>query len=449
MNLERWQLGLTAALAATSLVSIFAAQALLAIATLVFGARLLTGRARLQRTPLDAPVLAYSVWTLLSASFSTDPLASHDSAKKLVLFAVVYLAMDSMASERGRERILDASLLGGIALAAGTLLQYSFLGFDTLDRRPHSFLGHYMTASGLAMGTMILATARLAFRRATLALPSRQDLLALGLLGAALAGVTLLRAADLFAVESERLFVAAMAASAGLLALSRGRWPGPATGTLLAAVAVPVCAWALVVSRTRNAWLGALAGMALLAFLRAPKALWLVPVGVAALLALRPATVVDRLTVTDASSLDRYYMWQAGVDMIRDKPVFGHGPGMVPRIYGSYRWPEAPNPQAAHLHDNVLQIAAERGIPCLVWWLWFVAAAMGQAWREIRRGRREGVGWKGPDPYWVARAALAILTSIMVAGLFEYNFGDSEILMFALLVAALPFTLARQRAVPA
>ena len=33
----------------------------------------------------------------------------------------------------------------------------------------------------------------------------------------------------------------------------------------------------------------------------------------------------------------------------------------------------------------------------------------------------------------------------MAAGLFEYNFGDSEILMFTLLVSALPYALRRQR----
>jgi hypothetical protein len=31
-------------------------------------------------------------------------------------------------------------------LAAGSLVQYHFLGFDTMDNRPRSFLGHYMTA---------------------------------------------------------------------------------------------------------------------------------------------------------------------------------------------------------------------------------------------------------------------------------------------------------------
>ena len=156
--------------------------------------------------------------------------------------------------------------------------------------------------------------------------------------------------------------------------------------------------------------------------------------GAAALLALGPARVLDRLTVTDASSRDRYYMWQAGIDMIRDKPVFGQGPGRILFVYPEYRWPEAPNARQPHLHDNALQIAAERGLPCLAWWLWWMAAAMGDAWREARGGGG-----------WTAVATLAFLSAFMAAGLFEYNFGDSEILMFLLIVSSLPYALRRQR----
>src|SRR6185436_10286195 len=152
-----------------------------------------------------------------------------------------------------------------------------------------------------------------------------------------------------------------------------------------------------------------IAGVAVVAFLRAPRALWLLPAGLGALLILRPAPIVERLTIMDASSRDRYYMWQAGIDMIRDKPVFGQGPGMVQSAYPSYRWSEAPNPETPHLHDNALQIAAERGLPCLAWWLWLVAAIMGDAYRELRRHDPRSTGAAG--------AALALMAAIMVAGL--------------------------------
>jgi O-antigen ligase len=404
----------------------------------VYVARLITGRTRLARLPLDGPILAFSVWTLLSASFSRDPVSAHESAKKLVLFTLFYLAVDSLQREGARERVLDAVLLGGLALGAGSLLQYHLLGFDTLERRPRSFLGHYMTASGLVMAVLVLATARLAFHRGPEARPSPYDWRALGALVGALALLTVLQRTELFAIEGERLFVAALATAAGVMALSRKSWPTPATGTLLAVLVVPVSAWALLVSRTRNAWLGTVVGLAVVALLRAPRALLLVPAAVAAVLLLRPATVTSRLTVTDPSSRDRYYMWQAGIDMIRDRPVFGHGPGMILSAYPGYRWPEAPNPQTPHLHDNALQIAAERGLPCLVWWLWWAAAAMADAYRESRRNTHGEVAWP-------AAAALAVLAAVMAAGLFEYNFGDSEILMFTLFVSSLPYALRRQR----
>jgi hypothetical protein len=45
----------------------------------------------------------------------------------------------------------------------------------------------------------------------------------------------------------------------------------------------------------------------------------------------------------------------------------------------------------------------------------------------------------------VAGGALAVLAAVMTGGLFEYNFGDSEVLMFTLLVAAMPYALRRER----
>jgi O-antigen ligase len=450
VSLQRVQLGLTAAIAATCLVSIFAAQVLLALGVAVYAARLATGRARLERLPLDGPILAFSVWTLLSASFSPDPLASHEAAKKLVLFALVHLAVDTCVRVRDRERVTDAALLGGLVLGAGALVQYYVLGFDTLNNRPRSFLGHYMTAAGMSMGILVVAAARLVFTTTPPAPPSRRDLQLLGALAAGLAAITVLKVLDLFALEGERLFVAGLAAAAAVMALSRGTWPGPSTGTTLALLAAAVASWALVLSRTRSAWLGTVAGMAVVAGFKAPRALWLIPAGIAGVLILRPAPVIDRLTLSDASSRDRYYMWQAGADMIRDKPVFGQGPGMIKLVYPRYRWPEAPNPDTDHLHDNAVQIAAERGLPCRVWWVWLVAAAMADAYREARRGEPGGpAGPPRPPPAWGAVAALALLAAVMVAGLFEYNFGDSEVLMLTLLVCSLPYALRRQRSTAA
>jgi O-antigen ligase len=170
-------------------------------------------------------------------------------------------------------------------------------------------------------------------------------------------------------------------------------------------------------------------GLGIVAVLRTPRLLFVLAAAIAAVAIVRPAPVVDRLSL-DASSVDRYYMWQAGFDMIRDKPVFGQGPGRILEAYPSYRWPEAPNALTPHMHNNVVQIAAERGVFGLLWWIWLVAVLLADAWREQRRSSE-----------WGAAAALALLVAVIGAGMFEYNFGDSEVLMFVLVTCALPYAL--------
>ena len=44
----------------------------------------------------------------------------------------------------------------------------------------------------------------------------------------------------------------------------------------------------------------------------------------------------------------------------------------------------------------------------------------------------------------LAAAALASVAAMLAAGLFEYNFGDSEFLMLFLVLITLPFAAARQ-----
>jgi len=432
LTLERVRLGLLAALAATIPVSIFASQLLLALALVALAIRLARGQAALSRTPLDGPLLALVVWTLLAASFAAEPAPAHEESKKLLLFVLFYLAVDGLRPPEDRERVLGAALMGGLALCSYMLLQRYALGYDGLQRRPPGFLGHYMSASGVTMAILLLALARLA--AGPRARPRPRDL-ALPL--AVLAGVAAVGLAAQLGHEvwAKRFFVLGLALLALALAIGRGERARSAFAALPLVVA-PLAAWALVVSQTRSAWVGALSGLgalALLALVRVPRLAW-VALAAGLLLALAsPGGIRSRLTVLDESSRDRYYMWQAGLDMVLERPVFGQGPGMVERVYPRFRWPEAPNPQQPHLHNNLMQVAAERGVPGLVFFLWWVAVAFLAALRAAQGAAR------GRGPGWAAAGALAALTAVFVAGLFEYNLGDSEVLMLVLLLTAVPF----------
>ena len=127
-------------------------------------------------------------------------------------------------------------------------------------------------------------------------------------------------------------------------------------------------------------------------------------------------------------------MIEIGARIVADRPLTGVGPSMVPRVYGQYRPDYAINQVNPHLHNVPLQIAAERGLPALAAWAWFVVALVGALFRMFRQ-RQEPM---------LAAAALASIAAMFAAGLFEYNFGDSEFLMLFLVLITLPFAAARQ-----
>ncbi|HEY0590200.1 MAG TPA: O-antigen ligase family protein, partial [Thermoanaerobaculia bacterium] len=114
-------------------------------------------------------------------------------------------------------------------------------------------------------------------------------------------------------------------------------------------------------------------------------------------------------------------------EMIRDHPLFGVGPGNVKEVYPLYRKDDAPRFTVPHLHSNPVQIWAERGILALVAWILLIALFL----REAIRLRRAG----GSRPWLDGGIAAAV--ALTVAGLFEFNFGDTEVLLTMLDVWAL------------
>jgi O-antigen ligase len=125
-------------------------------------------------------------------------------------------------------------------------------------------------------------------------------------------------------------------------------------------------------------------------------------------------------------------MIEVGARMIKDHPLTGVGPNMVPKLYAQYRPDYGVNATNPHLHNVPLQIAAERGLPALAVWLWFLATLTMSLFRIFRQKR---------EP--LAAAALAAIAAMLAAGFFEYNFGDSEFLMMFLVVITLPFAAAK------
>jgi len=425
-SLLRAQVALLAATAASATVSVFAAQVGLALVGLIHLVRTARRETRGFALPIDAAVGAFAIWTFMSAAFAPSPIAAHESAKKLVLFLLLYFAAEALRTDECRELLIDAMLMGGLALASLAVLQFAFLGYDTMDTRPRSFLGHYMTAAGVITVLLVVAVERiLAMRRPLQATRSALALCAI-LVGISVA-VMLAYRTGVMPMEIERFGILGVGLIAARRAWRGALWPDGSLSNALALVMAPIGGVALLLSRTRSAWIGVVCGLGVLAAIRKPRLLLFLPGVLGLVLLLSPRAILDRLTISDASSRDRYYMWQAGLDMIMDKPIFGQGTGMILAVYPRYRWQGAPNPNAPHLHNNFIQIAAERGLPCLVFLGWILYLLGREAWR-VRDTSRYGP------------LVLAVLAATLSSGMFEYTLGDSEILMLVLLLAALPFS---------
>jgi hypothetical protein len=89
-----------------------------------------------------------------------------------------------------------------------------------------------------------------------------------------------------------------------------------------------------------------------------------------------------------------------------------------------------------------LQIAAERGLPALALWLWFVGMVLVGTGRLFRNAPRDG------PLRFLAANALATVVAMLASGMFEHNFGDSEFQMVFLVLITLPFAVARQPRTP-
>ena len=122
------------------------------------------------------------------------------------------------------------------------------------------------------------------------------------------------------------------------------------------------------------------------------------------------------------------------VDDVAPAPGTRGGARGVKREYERYALPEAVKKRTSHVHNTPLQILVDRGVLGLAAWLWIWAAFIAKAIGLLRR-----------LPEDAARArvlvvgSLAAIVGFLVAGLSEYNFGDSEVVMVAWALMALPW----------
>jgi O-antigen ligase len=318
----------------------------------------------ISRTPLDYFFLAYLGVEILSLIFSQDRWMSIVYFRRMLLIPLVYLVASTVTSER-MAKILIAALIGVVALLGVWGIHKYLAGVGGLAGRL-SLRQHYMTSGGLVM---MVAT-----------------------------------------------FCVAYALSSAPRSL---RW-------LAWLAAIPIVA-ALVFTFTRSAWLGFLGALLTIGAVVNRKIIGVALLAVLLLLAVGPSSLRDRaLSIVNPKhplNIERIYMWQAGLAIIRDHPWTGVGDIDLGELYRHYKPPEAKE-VVGHLHNNLLMLGVTLGIPGLLVCIALFVKIFVMEIHILRRAAQASWFIKS-----TALAALACFIGFQINGLFEWNFGDAEIAM--------------------
>lgn len=354
--------------------------------------------ASLRGHPLTRPYLAFAGLSLLSAVFSGNPGWSLWIARSLLLAATFGVVLWGTRSSDHAGRLWQAFLVAITLMAAYGLGQAYLCGIRPAAI-PSAWLLEICTHATRVRGPFSIYM-------------TFGGVLFLGLL----------------------LFLAYLAN----VPWRRAWWMLPGATIALAALAL---------TYSRNAWLGLAAGVLGL-MLTARRILPMVGILAAALavgaLAV-PGGVVERVqsvvNLEDETLRDRVAMWRSGLAMIADHPLLGVGPGEVRAWYQHYRRPEAVRPSTGHLHNSPIQVAAERGLPALAAWVWLWVVFFRETWRILG-----SIGPGSPGSRALVCASLAGVAGFLVAGLFEHNFGDAEVVMLVYALMAQPWVVSRELA---
>jgi putative inorganic carbon (HCO3(-)) transporter len=188
--------------------------------------------------------------------------------------------------------------------------------------------------------------------------------------------------------------------------------------------------FALLLTFTRSAWLGWIVAVSVLLVLKRPRALAFAAPLLVLFVTFMPMPLFSRMVssfdMRQSSNLDRIRMVEAGIEIIKDYPLLGVGPANIKEVYPLYRKPDAPRFRIPHLHNNFIQLWAERGVLGLAAYLLLVGLFL----RECARA------WNGPESRF-AEIGVAVTVGLAAAGMFEFNFGDTEVFWIMLDIYAL------------
>ena len=126
------------------------------------------------------------------------------------------------------------------------------------------------------------------------------------------------------------------------------------------------------------------------------------------------------LRLDDASANTRVRVASIAASRVSVHPLFGHGMDAVHAHWNEWGFPGS---DMLHAHSTPVQLAFERGLPALLFWLWLMLAF----WTLAARAERLWRDAPDAQAHGLALGAGGALAGFLASSLVNYNFGDAEV----------------------
>jgi O-antigen ligase len=332
-----------------------------------------------QRWPLGIPFTLFVLACLVAVVNAYDVNYSYKSLKKLLEFLIFFWVLNCVRDNNSRNSLCLVLVASATLAGLFGLYQY-WQGFDLNDgityrNRPEGSLSTYMTFAGLLMLAGVIALARILFQK-----PTHKWLWG----------------------------------SIGIITLS------------------------LLLTLTRQTWLGFIIALIFLLFFWRKKILLLVPIMLLVVYIASPPPAQQRLkdivSGNDVTFEMRVALWKGGWEIFKDHPLTGCGFRCVDLVNSQYPDPTGYIERYRGMHNNLIQVAVDTGVLGVTAWLgiWFCF---------LRCLYHKAITLeKNADEGWIIFGSAAAVLAFLAGGFFETNFYDSEVAMLLYFIMALPFS---------
>ena len=362
------------------------------------------------RWPLWIPFAGFALASILAVATALDPLKSFEHLKRLFEMGIFFLILNSLS-----DPTLKASLHALLNTLKTTRLGQFCLGKPeaTITLSPRNFF----------IGLIVISASVSAI---------------VGITQVAMNGLSIHHRVSgtlsIYMTFAGLLMQAALLTAAYLFFRNgKNKWMWSALLFMVVALALTL---------TRQAWLGFGAGFLILLAFRKPILILLLPIFTMLVLWVSPPPIKERMesiaNLDDVTFQERLSMWRLGLAIYRDYPVTGCGFKCLMQVRADYPEHKGVSLGYRTLHSNAVQLAVDTGaIGVLAWlflWLsYFIAAGQKLSSDD------------DPESRWVVLASLSAVIAFLAGGMFETNFYDSEVVMLAYYLMALPFIPLRDR----